>query len=324
MPAPQMKATAIVLQEPGAIALKELELTAPGDTDVVVDVQWSGVSSGTERLLWSGKMPFFPGLGYPLVPGYESAGAVVMAGSRSGLNAGDFVFVPGASCYKSVKGLFGASASRIVAAGSRAIRIDQRLGEDATLLALAATAHRAVAGGAPRSDGTPSFPELIVGHGVLGRLAARVVVALGGAAPTVWETSPMRQDAGSSYRVIDPSLETRRDYRTICDVSGDATILDRLIGCLAPGGEIVLAGFYSEPMSFTFPPAFMREARFRISAEFKPDNISAICALIAGGKLSLAGLISHRAAAADAASAYRTAFTDTSCLKMVLDWRHLS
>jgi 3-hydroxyethyl bacteriochlorophyllide a dehydrogenase len=37
---------------------------------------------------------------------------------------------------------------------------------------------------------------------------------------------------------------------------------------LAPGGEIVLAGFYDEPLSFTFPPAFMREARFRIAAQW--------------------------------------------------------
>jgi len=55
-----------------------------GQTDVVVDLAWSGVSAGTERLLWSGDMPPFPGLGYPLVPGYESVGRVVEAGPRSG------------------------------------------------------------------------------------------------------------------------------------------------------------------------------------------------------------------------------------------------
>jgi myo-inositol-1(or 4)-monophosphatase len=34
----------------------------------------SGISTGTERLLWDGTMPPFPGLGYPLVPGYETVG----------------------------------------------------------------------------------------------------------------------------------------------------------------------------------------------------------------------------------------------------------
>ena len=38
------------------------------------------------------------------------------------------------------------------------------------------------------------------------------------------------------------------------------------------------------------------------------------------GHLSLDGLITHRASAADAASAYDRAFTDPACLKMILDW----
>ena len=42
------------------------------DDEIVVDVEFSGISTGTERLLWDGRMPPFPGMGYPLVPGYES------------------------------------------------------------------------------------------------------------------------------------------------------------------------------------------------------------------------------------------------------------
>jgi 3-hydroxyethyl bacteriochlorophyllide a dehydrogenase len=43
--------------------------------------------------------------------------------------------------------------------------------------------------------------------------------------------------------------------------------------------------------------------------------------LIDSQRLSLDGLITHREEATDAPAAYRTAFTDVSCLKMVLDWR---
>ena len=46
----------------------------------------------------------------------------------------------------------------------------------------------------------------------------------------------------------------------------------RLIARLAPGGEIVLAGFYSAPLSFVFPPAFMREARIRVAAEWRHER----------------------------------------------------
>jgi 3-hydroxyethyl bacteriochlorophyllide a dehydrogenase len=61
--------------------MRSRALTAPQSTDVVIDIAWSGISSGTERLLWEGRMPSFPGMGYPLVPGYESVGRIVDAGA---------------------------------------------------------------------------------------------------------------------------------------------------------------------------------------------------------------------------------------------------
>ena len=49
-----------------------------------MDIEWSGISTGTEKLLWSGRMPPFPGMGYPLVPGYESVGRIVAGRRRLG------------------------------------------------------------------------------------------------------------------------------------------------------------------------------------------------------------------------------------------------
>ncbi|MFX8047674.1 hypothetical protein ABTK64_20375, partial [Acinetobacter baumannii] len=77
---------------------------------------------------------------------------------------------------------------------------------------------------------------------------------------TVWETNPVRQGGAEGYRVLHPQDDARRDYRAIYDVSGDAGLLDTLIGRLAFGGEVVLAGFYAQPLSLNFAPAFMREA----------------------------------------------------------------
>jgi 3-hydroxyethyl bacteriochlorophyllide a dehydrogenase len=167
-----------------------------------------------------------------------------------------------------------------------------------------------------------AIPELIIGHGVLGRLLARLIIAAGHQAPVVWESNPARRDGGQGYVVCDPAEDTRRDYRAICDVSGDSALLDTLISRLAPSGVVTLAGFYSAPLSFTFPPAFMREARIAIAAEWKQTDLDAVNALISSGRLSLAELITHRAAADDAPEAYRQAFEDPACLKMVLDWRN--
>ncbi|MEM8950023.1 MAG: chlorophyll synthesis pathway protein BchC [Pseudomonadota bacterium] len=310
-----MKAIAVVIEEPERLALTELPLAPAGDGDVIVDIDYSGISTGTERLLWSGRMPPFPGMGYPLVPGYESVGRVVKAGSNADFAVGDHVFVPGANCFGDIRGLFGGAASKLVVPGARIAKVDEALGEQATLLALAATARHAIA----QAHATP--PDLIVGHGILGRLLARLAVLMHGPEPVVWETDPTRAEGAVGYDVVDPKDDDRRDYRSIYDVSGDASLLDGLIARLAPGGEIVLAGFYSDPLSFAFPPAFMRQARIRIAAEWQPDDLTAVNALIDQGALSLDGLITHSLAADAAPEAYETAFNDPACLKMILDWR---
>ena len=315
-----MNTLAVVLERPEHIVVDRVPLAAPGESDVVVDIDFSGVSTGTEKLLYSGRMPTFPGMGYPLIPGYESVGRVVEAGPGSGFEGGETVFVPGARCFGEIRGLFGGTAQRVVVAGERATRISDALGERGVLLALAATAYHAVSGGGRRAAIAP--PELIVGHGVLGRLLARLTVLGGHPPPTVWERDERRSSGALGYPVVRPEDDPRRDYRAIYDVSGDASILDGLVARLAPGGEIVLAGFYTQPIAFAFAPAFMREASLRCAAEWKKPDLLAVRWLIETGHLSLDGLITHHAPASRAPTAYPQAFDDVDCLKMVLDWRH--
>jgi len=316
----RQRALAVVLEQPEQLALASLEIDNPGPGDIVIATEWSAISTGTERLLYRGSMPPFPGMGYPLVPGYESVGRIVEVGpdAVTDLTLGQRVFVGGARCYGEVRGLFGGASARLVVQPARAIPVPDHIGEKAVLLALAATAYHALhLPGAQRTD-------LIIGHGVLGRLLARIA-ALDTAHPVVvWENNPARAQGAIGYTVTDAHHDTRRDYRSILDASGDAALLDKLIGRLAPGGEIILAGFYSEPLHFAFAPAFMREARLLIAAEWKPDDLRAVMELIASGRLSLDGLITHRVPATEAPDAYRTAFGDPACLKMVLDWRSLA
>jgi 3-hydroxyethyl bacteriochlorophyllide a dehydrogenase len=312
-----MDTVAVVMEGPERLSVRRLALQDFAASDVVVDIAWSGISTGTERLLWTGRMPSFPGMGYPLVPGYESVGRVVEAGAEAKARIGQRVFVPGSNCFKDARGLFGGAAQRVILPSTRAIALNNAVEEQGVLLALAATAQHAIAGGA-----VP--PQLIVGHGVLGRLLARLTMAAGHPPPVVWETNPRRQDGATGYPVLHPDDDPKRDYAVIVDVSGDSAIVDSLIARLSRGGEVVLAGFYDKPLSFAFPPSFMREARLRVAAEWKPDDLAVTLGFIDDGRLSLDGLITHRMPVADADQAYRTAFGDVSCLKMILDWRTCS
>ncbi|MCM2562036.1 chlorophyll synthesis pathway protein BchC [Lutimaribacter sp. EGI FJ00015] len=309
-----MQTSVVLLNGPRDLRVEVLPLTQPGPNDLVVRIAHSGISTGTEKLFWSGQMPPFPGMGYPLVPGYEAAGEVIEAGADTGFRPGDWVFVPGANCYEGAFGLFGGAAKMLVTDADRVTRIDSGLGAQGALLALAATARHALAG----MDKT--VPDLIVGHGVLGRLLARLTIAAGAPAPTVWEINPDRATGAEGYQVIHPDTDSRRDYNAIYDASGNGGLLNDLVGRIAKGGEIVLAGFYTEPLQFAFPPAFMKEARFRVAAEWDRADLAATRALVESGALSLGGLITHEAPASEAPTAYTTAFEDPNCLKMILNW----
>ena len=314
-----MKAKAIVFEAPKSLSVRELELAPMGPRDLEVTVAFSGISTGTERLLWEGTMPPFPGLSYPLVPGYETVGTIAKMGAEvTGWAVGDSVFLPGSYAFQGVQNIFGGSGERLVVPHERAVKLDPALGAKGVLLALAATAHHVFTVG---RDNLPlAYPDLIIGHGIMGRLLARMVIAAGKPAPVVWETQAIRQKGALGYEVIHPDQDVRKDYRCICDVSGDSGILNWVIPKMAAGGAVVLAGFYKQDLSFAYAPAFMREASIRVAAQWKKHDLDAVVAMFHDGSLPLEGLITHTEKAAHAQRAYEIAFGDPECLKMIVEW----
>ena len=309
-------ATAVVFESPGNLSLREVGLPNCDAADCLVEIDWSGISTGTERLLWDGRMPQFPGLNYPLVPGYESVGRVIDAGSESKVAPGSVVFVPGSRGFEDVAGLFGGVAKTLVVDSDRLIPLTPDTGSEGVLLALIATAVHAI-----RRFENDELPQLIIGHGVLGRLVARICQSMGAKDLRVWEKNPARREGNTPYSVIDPKDDANKRYERICDVSGDASILEALLPCLSKGGWIVLAGFYHKPIQFDFPVAFMAEATLRIAAEWQPADLEFARSLLTENRIEVRDLITHQYTAQNAAPAYDKAFSDPQCLKMILDWR---
>ena len=311
------KTEAVVFQAPGHVARQTLGLRELAADEVRVQIRYTGISTGTERLLYRGEMPSFPGLGYPLVPGYESVGRVVEAGPQASLCVDQWVFAPGANCYREARGIFGGAAASLLTSDQRLIALDQEPGPEMVLLALAATAHHAIRMAGER------LPDLVVGHGVMGRLAARLIVALGGV-PMVWELAAERQGGAAGYLVRDPNYCKGQQFDCILDASGAGDQLDHWISSLLPGGQVILAGFYNQPLSFKFVPAFLRESQLKVAAQWQPEDLKAVSALVAEGRLDLSGLVTDLLPAAEPAGAYQKAFDDNTALKVVLDWRSLA
>ncbi|MBX2881707.1 MAG: chlorophyll synthesis pathway protein BchC [Granulosicoccus sp.] len=325
---------AVVFEKPGKLTLRQVALEAPKDSHVTVDVLTTGISSGTEKLLWNGTMPPFPGLAYPLVPGYEAVGVISETGAACSSKVGTQVFVPGADCYAGdLRGLFGASASRLHVPEDRVIPIPQMAPEQGVLLALAATAmhiltyqyrQRHPQTEPQLAELVDDAPQLIVGHGVLGRLLARLCLAIGAEAPCVWELDERRRTGAQGYELIAPDDDQTPMRQHIVDVSGACgNHFNDLIRRLSKGGKLTLAGFYQTPVNFDFAPAFMREISIGIAAEWQAHDLSLVQQLIAASALNLDGLVSHEFSYDQAADAYPQAFNDPSCLKTILKWSAL-
>ena len=312
----QMKTSAVVFEAPGKIALRAARLREREKSECLIESQWSGISTGTERLMLTGQMPSFPGLGYPLVPGYETIGRVLEVSKHSALSEGDYVFAPGSKGFTDARNLFGGSAKNIICHEDKVIKIPKKLASDGVLLALAATALHIL-----RRCEKAGAPELIVGHGVLGQLLARLVRLIYGTSPTVWERDFARYPSDAGYLVCDESQDPRTDYSVVCDVSGSDSALNKMISRCATGATVVLGGFYSNAATFDFPPAFMREINLIISAEWLPEDLTHAARLASDGSLDLSDLVTDILPAKNANEAYDLAFNNSSCLKMVIDWK---
>ena len=210
-------------------------------------------------------MPPFPGMGYPLVPGYESVGRVVAAGPGLGPQRGR-------ARLRARRALLRRRARpvrrRAPRAWSSPATASSPVDDEPRRAGRAAGAgrHRL-----PRAGRRRAAPDLIVGHGVLGRLLARLTVADGGgrrrlgnatpAAPRGAERLPGHRTPTTTPAATTRHLRRQRRRRA-------ARHADR-----APRAAAARSCWPASTASrcrFAFPPAFMREARIRVAAEWQP------------------------------------------------------
>ena len=128
-------------------------------------------------------------------------------------------------------------------------------------------------------------------------------------------------DAPSTLSVKALELKPFETEDLEVDVSRSSSMLNSLISRLAPGGEVMLAGFCKQGLGFAFAPAFMREATLRIAAQLKKHDLLAVTALVERGALSLEGLITHIFDPGRAREACEVAFGVPQCLKKMIDWQ---
>ena len=230
---------------PRAVELRDEPLRAPGPREVVVRGLASGVSQGTEMLLYKGDGPavFDPSLDgpvgdgaapratYPRRYGYAWVGEVVARGSEARLHEGTRVFAL-------------APHGEAHVLDGDAVRA---LPEDfsATRAVLAANLETAVtcAWDASASLGDDA---VVLGGGVVGILTAWLL-ARSGATVTLLERSEKRRAAARALvrsAMIESDAVPDGAADVVVEATGDPAMLDAAIAWTRPEGRIVVASFY--------------------------------------------------------------------------------
>lgn len=195
----------------GAVRLEPFELIRPRAGELLVEVDYSAVSPGTERAQYN-RLPGVT-IDPPFTPGYSGVGRVVEAGGRGS------AFAPG----DRVAGPFHHQSLETVAA-ARCFAVPAGLGaERAALVGLGIIALH----GVRRAGIAWGERVLVLGRGILGRLAASLA-DLAGAGSMVL--------AGRSDPVEDGAFDV------VLDVTGNPEAVGRASRAAAPGGRVVLLG----------------------------------------------------------------------------------
>jgi 3-hydroxyethyl bacteriochlorophyllide a dehydrogenase len=330
-----MKTLAVVFPRAGEAALQEVEVPEPGEREVLVQIEASAVSPGTERWCLTDRMviPGQPPLGFPHVPGYQAAGTVVEIGPAvRSLRVGDRVFSRNCRAPAGWAGSWwGGHVGHHVAE------------EDSVISLPASVTSRVAAGlllaqvgynGAMKPPVSPGDPAVVIGDGLVGQYASQVLRHRG-ARVIVAGLSRFRLELArrfSADEVFDSStgdlaafLRERcpEGVRVVVETASSAATVRQAAGLLGYGGHLVLNGYYPPAESLLdWHWLRTRELTLYCPNSRTRERLERTLGLITRGILEVEGLVTDELPVVEAPAAYaRLLGSATDYLGLVLRWK---
>jgi 2-desacetyl-2-hydroxyethyl bacteriochlorophyllide A dehydrogenase len=324
-----MKARQVVVIEPFKVGVREVDLPPPAANQILVAAEVSAVSAGTELAVYTGthqwlKDPALPDWKFPFRPGYSAAGTVVAVGSDvKGWKPGERVSFPGNH----------ASHELLTLGHERGRLWRMPDGLDMEKAAVACVARYGM-GAAIRAGLTLGRSAAVLGLGIIGQFALRTLLAAGGQPVVGIDAVPMRRKAAlaaGADHVIDPGAgDTRQqlaDYlgmlgaEIVADATGVPDAIPTAMSLACDGGQVVVVGsprgkakdvnFYDDlhrryiEVTGAHGNMLFEPAHTRLAGAWDIDKAQRwLLASLASGRLSLAGLITHRIAPEGLGEAY--------------------
>jgi 2-desacetyl-2-hydroxyethyl bacteriochlorophyllide A dehydrogenase len=314
-----MHARQAVITEPFQTAVREVDLPDPAPNQVLVETEVSAVSAGTELAVYTGthqwlKDPNLPDWKFPFRAGYSAAGRVVAIGSEvSGWKPGDRVSYPGNHATHELLTL-GHERGRLW-------RLPANLPADRAAVACIA---RYGLGASVRVGITLGRSAAVLGLGVIGQFALRCLIAAGAAPVVGIDAVRMRRDAALAARAdaaLDPSAGDLRQQladalgtrgaEIVADATGVPDAVPVAMSLACDGGQVVVVGsprgrakevnFYDDlhrryiEVTGAHGNMLFEPAHTRLAGAWDIDKAQRwLLHALASGRLSLAGLITHR------------------------------
>ncbi len=320
------EAVSVVFPEPGRTEFETYAIAEPSENEIVVETEYSGVSQGTEIWAYQGRRPE---LVFPTVPGYQSIGRVVHAGCEvSDVAVGDRVMVKASRLPNRFPDTWmGAHSSLIVT--SEAVPLPAGCDPvGAAISALAAVSLRGI------RMLSIDFADVVavVGQGLIGQCSAQLA-RLRGAVVVASDINPGRLALSGKHSadvVVNSSQESLADVvaglrdegiDSVIETTGRSDQFAPAIDLLCWEGQLLLQGWYPEPISFDFHATHLKKPKIAVTCGFDFDEVADCLSLLAAGKLNLRELVTHLEPITKAPDVYPALETgDPAHLGVVFDW----
>lgn len=336
-----------VISEAYQTAVREVDLPSPAANQILVETHVSALSAGTELAVWTGthqwlKDPSLPDWKFPFRPGYSAAGVVLAVGKEvKGVQVGERVSYPGNH----------ASAELLTVGHERGRVWKMPANLDFEKAALACVARYGM-GASIRAGITLGRSAAVLGLGVIGQFALRCLIAAGAHPVVGIDAVAMRRRAAlaaGADHVIDPSTGNTRqqlsDYlqargaEVIADATGVPDAVPVAMSLACDGGQVVVVGsprgkasdvnFYDDlhrrylEVTGAHGNMLFEPAHTRLAGAWDINKAQFwLLSALNSGRLSVAGLITHRIKPEDLGSAYEGLMKKKEeYLSVVIHWR---
>jgi 2-desacetyl-2-hydroxyethyl bacteriochlorophyllide A dehydrogenase len=342
-----MKARQVVIVKPFEVVVREVDLPAPAENQILVETHVSAVSPGTELAVYTGTHqwlldPSLPDWKFPFRSGYSAAGVVTAVGAKiTGWKPGERVSYPGNH-----------ASAELLTVGHQRGRLWRMPAALDFEKAATACILRYGMGASIRAGLTLGRSAAVLGLGMIGQASLRCLLAAGAYPVIGIDSVKMRRDAAvkaGADLTLDPGEPNYRDQlndflgtrgvEIVADATGVPDAIPIAMSLACDGGQVVVVGsprgkakdvnFYDDlhrrylEVTGAHGNMLLEPAHTRLAGAWDIDKAQPwLLAQLAKGRLSLDGLITQRIAPEELGAAYEGLLKKKDeYLGVVLRWK---